>query len=309
MAFPRESTFALFRRKLCLNYAIIAIGYHFHIAHRTLNPMVVLPYLSALRFSGKDAGEFLHNQLSADVMALLPGESTFACYCEPKGRVLALVLVGRHDDDFFMLMSRSLTESISSRMKIYVMRSKVEIERLDECSILGLPANDESGLPADFKTRLTIPDSENSFLIIDGDPPVERNPVLEDAWKLSEMEHGVTWLCSETSAQFLPQMLGYDSLGAVNFRKGCYPGQEIVARTHYLGKVKRHPRLLKTTAVICPNPLEKIDIFSDNLKQEAVITDCARTGEGGTCLFVVTRMEPDRIVDKIEYQGLVAPVI
>jgi len=271
--------------------------------------MVVLPYLSALRFSGSDAGEFLHNQLSADVMALSSGESTFACYCEPKGRVLALVLVSRQDDDFFMLLSKSLTDLVSTRLKIYVMRAKVEIESLDECSILGANADDESELPSALKTRVPIPDSGESFLIIDGDPAIEMSPALQDVWKLAELERGITWLCSETSAQFLPQMLGYDSLGAVNFRKGCYPGQEIVARTHYLGKVKRHPRLLSTTAVICPNPLEKIEIFSADLKQEAIITDCAPREEGGSCLFVVTRMEPDLVVDKIEYQGLTAPVV
>ena len=190
-----------------------------------------------------------------------------------------------------------------------MVRSKVDIETLDKCSILGTYAADESGLPSALKTRIPIPDSGDSFLIIDGDLAIETSPALQDTWKLAELERGITWLCSETSAQFLPQMLGYDSLGAVNFHKGCYPGQEIVARTHYLGKVKRHPRLLSTTAVICPNPLEKIEIFSANLKQEAIITDCARREEGGSCLFVVTRMAPDLVVDKIEYQGLTAPVV
>ena len=66
--------------------------------------MVTLPYLSALRFSGTDAGDFLHNQLSADVLALASGESTFACYCEPRGRVLALMLVYRLDEDYFVII-------------------------------------------------------------------------------------------------------------------------------------------------------------------------------------------------------------
>jgi folate-binding Fe-S cluster repair protein YgfZ len=179
--------------------------------------MIPLPYLSALRFSGSDAGDFLHNQLSADINALSSGESTFACYCEPKGRVLALVLVGRKDDGYYMLMSRSLTEPVATRLKIYVMRSKVDIESLDGCSILGIQSGDEPGAPGDCKARVRLPESDDSYLVVDGDTTTEIDPALEDAWKLAELERGITWLCGETSGQFLPQMLGYDSLGAVNF--------------------------------------------------------------------------------------------
>ena len=271
--------------------------------------MVLLPYLSVLRFSGSDAGDFLHNQLSADINALASGESTFACYCEPKGRVLALVLVARKDSDYYMLMSTSLAGPVASRLKIYVMRSKVDIEALEGCSILGLQSCDESAPPADCIASVILPESDDSYLIVDGDTAGEVNSALQDAWKLAELERGITWLCSETSGQFLPQMLGYDDLGAVNFRKGCYPGQEIVARTHYLGKVKRHPRLLCTNAMICPDPLDTIEISSDDKPMEAVITDCARREDGGSCLFVVTRMNPAQKADKIAYNGSIADVL
>jgi hypothetical protein len=91
----------------------------------------------------------------------------------------------------------------------------------------------------------------------------------------------------------------------VNFRKGCYPGQEIVARTHYLGKVKRHPRLLRIVTDICPQPLEKIRILSDDKDYEAIIVDCGRDEDDRTCLFVVTRMDPELTTEQIEYQGQV----
>lgn len=271
--------------------------------------MVLLPYLSALRFSGSDAGDFLHNQLSADINALSSGESTFACYCEPKGRVLALVLVARKDSDYYMLMSTSLTGPVASRLKIYVMRSKVDIEALEGCSVFGLQAGDVSAPSTDCIASVMLPGSDDSYLIVDGDTTGEVNSSIQDAWKLAELERGITWLCGETSGQFLPQMLGYEKLGAVNFRKGCYPGQEIVARTHYLGKVKRHPRLLCTNAMICPDPLDKIEISGDGNPMEAVITDCARREEGGSCLFVVTRMNPEQNADKIEYKGLIASLL
>ena len=80
--------------------------------------MVNLTHLSAIRFYGSDAGDFLHNQLSADVLGLANGDSVFACYCEPKGRVLALMLVYRAEDDFIIIMSSTLVKTITDRLKI-----------------------------------------------------------------------------------------------------------------------------------------------------------------------------------------------
>jgi len=270
--------------------------------------MVVLPYLSAIHFSGTDAGDFLHNQLSADVMGLKPGESTLACYCEPKGRVLALMLVGRAGDEYYVIMSSSLAESVLKRLRIYVMRAKVDIEALGECAIIGLGSDeDASELPGHI-SKIAVPGSPAS-LMITSDNSQEADPALQDAWKLAELKQGISWLCSETGGQFLPQMLGFDSLGAVNFKKGCYPGQEIVARAHYLGKLKRHPRLLCTTAMICPEPLDKIDILAGEDKFEGVITDCSHHEDGGSCLFMVTRMDPELTPAQIEYQGQIAVLV
>ena len=270
--------------------------------------MTAITYLSAIRFSGADAGDFLHNQLSADVLGLSSGETTFACYCEPKGRVLALMLVGRDGDDIYVVMAGSLVLAVTKRLRIYVMRSKVDIEVLDSCVVLGVHAGDVSSPSPSPVAILDVPVSGDRFILSSDDTSRETDPALLDAWKLSELQRGITWLCPETSGQFLPQMLGFDSLGAVNFRKGCFPGQEIVARTHYLGKVKRHPRLLCTSALICPNPLDKIQIYSDGESYDAVISDCGRHEGGGGCLYVVTRMEPDLKVENIEYQGQIAPV-
>ena len=103
-------------------------------------------------------------------------------------------------------------------------------------------------------------------------------------------------------------MLGFDTLGAVNYRKGCYPGQEIVARTHYLGKVKRHPRLLNCQLTVCPDPMDKIKLIDDGQTYDAIVTDCQPAKDGGTSLMVVTRLEPEQTVGQIEYQGNTADV-
>ncbi len=134
-------------------------------------------------------------------------------------------------------------------------------------------------------------------------------PEKTEQWKLAELHAGISWLGPQTSGQFLPQMLGFDQLGAVNFRKGCYPGQEIVARTHYLGKVKRHPRLVCAQAITCPSPMEKIQIISGEQAYAAVVTDCGPCEKSGACIFVVTRMDPELIAEKISYQGQEAHIL
>jgi len=268
--------------------------------------MIAISYLSAIRFSGADAGDFLHNQLSSDVLALSNGDSVFACYCEPKGRVLALMLIGRVDEDYYAVMSSSLAPAIADRLKIYVMRSKVVLEVLGENTISGLQTDNEPQLSSASMLPIPVPDSHKWLIVNTDDNRLDHDAAAQDAWKISELQMGISWLCPETSGQFLPQMLGFDHLGAVNYRKGCYPGQEIVARTHYLGKVKRHPRLLCTSAVICPDPLDKVQVFSDEQAYEAIITDCGHREDGGGCLFVITRMNPELVAEKIEYQGQIA---
>jgi folate-binding protein YgfZ len=265
--------------------------------------MVLLPQLNAVRISGTDAGDFLHNQVSADILALAENDSTFACYCEPKGRVLALMLISRHGDEYYVIMSSSLAETISTRLKIYVMRSKVSIELLTDALVAGdAGLSSVTSVPAEL-ANLPVPNSDNKLLVLREADSALHNLAQQALWKLSELHRGIVWLSPETSGQYLPQMLGFNNIGAVNFRKGCYPGQEIVARTHYLGKVKRHPRLLCTAAVICPTEQDKLQIYSGDQSHAAVIADCGLRDDGGCCIFVVTRMSPEDPADAIEYQG------
>ena len=269
--------------------------------------MIALPYLITIRFSGADAGDFLHNQVSSDVLALENNESVFACYCEPKGRVLALMLISRQDEDYIVIMSSALAETVVGRLKIYVMRSKVNIEVLDEYTVAGTGSDEKPESPPGSIHVIKLPDSDQCLNVMTGQSHIlDRS--AQDHWKSSELQRGITWLCPQTSGQFLPQWLGFDRIGAVNYRKGCYPGQEIVARTHYLGKVKRHPRLLQTSAVVCPDPLDKIQIISGENPHEAIITDCAHGENGRNFLLVITRMDPDLIAQQFEYNGLIAPL-
>jgi len=269
------------------------------------NPMhiLALPHLIAIRFSGADAGTFLHSQLSADILGLEKSASTFACYCEPKGRVLALMLVCCEGDDYYVVMSRELAAAVTNRLNIYRMRSKVSIDILADSTIAVVPKDTSLTPPENYLAMVPLPGHGESLAITSTTVTSAATGDVLDAWKLTELQRGISWLDAETTGQFLPQMLGFDTLGAVNYRKGCYPGQEIVARTHYLGKVKRHPRLLCTATSLRPKPLEKINIHGADETHQAVVADHARTQDGGSCLLVITRMEPELKADEVEYQG------
>jgi len=201
--------------------------------------MTYLPYLSILKLSGEDVGSFLQGQLAADIAVLAPGESTFAAYCSPRGQVIALVLVCRSGEDWFLALQSSLAEAVAARLKMYVLRARVKIEQCRELQAAGLSPG--TAPPPDawhFSSRqvalqylLTMPQVSPEDEVL--------------AWRQNELCQGIAWLARASSERFLPQMLGLDAIGAVSFSKGCYPGQEIVARTRYLGKVKRHPLLVQ----------------------------------------------------------------
>lgn len=265
--------------------------------------MIALPYLSAICISGPDAGEFLHNQLSADVKGLAIGESTWACYCEPKGRVLALLLVASFDEGYYVILSSSLAQKVADRLKIFVMRSRVEIRTLSEVSVAGLEETEMAGAATKQIHAVGVPGSKRCFALAGPGAPMDNDAGLRGSWQYSELQRGICWLGELTSGQFLPQMLGFDKLGAVNFKKGCYPGQEIVARTHYLGKVKRHPRFLEISAGTPLEPMDKIHLQANGVSDEAVVVESLGDERLGHGVFVVSRLDPDAEVDRVELRS------
>jgi len=262
-----------------------------------LQNMIKIPYLATVRFSGTDAGDFLHNQLSNDVLGLAEGSSVFACYCEPKGRVLALMLVCRVAEDYYAVMANSLVKAVTDRLRMYVLRAKVEIEVFEQMAVAGLESKTIANADK-LATVIPIPGTDQSFLLMDTKTIDPGSDVAVNTWKANELQQGIAWLNPASSGQFLPQWLGFDELGAVNFRKGCYPGQEIVARTKYLGKVKRRPRLLNTENDLCPEAMEKVKLSSGEQSDNAVAVDCVQA-ESSRLLFVVTRLDPDQTVAQI----------
>jgi len=261
--------------------------------------MIQLPYLSSARFSGSDAGSFLHSQLSADIAALDEGASTFAAYCTPRGQVLGLLLVGRFEDSYGIVGSSELLPAVIQRLRMFVLRADVQVEILRELQVFGLLPPCTAGTttaifsPGGFSLRYTL------------DVKSAASSEEVGRWKYAELSQGISWLGPETTEKFIPQMLGLDDIGAVSFSKGCYPGQEIVARTRYLGKVKREPLIVAVTGQAGIANRSKVQVTYESESIDGILVDSAPAENGNTLLFIVTRPSDGEQAKSISFEGQV----
>jgi len=265
--------------------------------------MTHLPYLSVLKLSGADTGGFLQGQLAADIAALAPGESTFAAYCSPRGQVIALLLVCRSSEDWFLVLEASLAETVRARLNMYVMRARVKIDQCHELQAAGLLPGAAPPTEARFFSSRHV---ALHYLLTTPQISPE-NAVL--AWRRSEICHGIIWLERASSERFLPQMLGLDAIGAVSFSKGCYPGQEIVARSRYLGKVKRHPLLVQLEGRAELRAGDSCCVLGNGQEAEAVVVDLVCSLEQPCVAFLVAPLEKTDPVTGIRVGELSWPAL
>lgn len=210
-----------------------------------------LPFFGVMHVSGADATDFLHRQLSNDILNLGEEHACYATYNSAQGRVIANMLVIPKQTDWYIIMSADVIDSVCQRLKMFVMRSKVSLANVsDAWHIVGeLPDTPTSlTLPETPPLRLNVQhnDENTSIRLPHGGilslMPTHRLPEnLGDgtAWHLYEIEHGYPWISLATRETAVAQMLNQHRLGGVHFKKGCYPGQEVIARAQYRGKVKR----------------------------------------------------------------------
>ena len=250
------------------------------------NILCDLSHLGLLEISGADAVTFLQGQVTNDVSLLNGSNAHYTAYCNPKGRMLALFLAFAHYDHLHLQFNRELLEPILKRLKMYVMRSKVEIKDVSDSIIKfgingpeaasmlevvfsSIPTEDYQLVSLDNGAILKLPsvnndarfeiftDAVNAPLIWDA---LKNNSkvVEKPHWDWLEIQAGIPDVELKTQEQFVPQMLNLDILNAINFKKGCYTGQEIVARTHYLGTVKRRTYLVELATSIAPEAGDKV---------------------------------------------------
>ena len=223
-----------------------------------------LTHLGLIACSGADAQAFLHGQFSNDVKQLTPEHSEYTAYCSAKGRMLANFLIWQEDRAYCLELARSLLPAVQKRLAMFVLRAKVKLVDASESRlILGLAGSAAVGALRELFPALPreahqiVHDPANGTLIALSGARFQLVAELESAkrlwqrlakaltpvgsacWQWLEIRNGIPLITPATQEQFVPQMANMELIGAVNFQKGCYPGQEIVARTQYLGQLKR----------------------------------------------------------------------
>jgi tRNA-modifying protein YgfZ len=203
-----------------------------------------------LSVTGDDARDFLHAQLTNDVLHLPPERAALAGWCSAKGRLLASFLVVPGSQGFLLQLARDLVPPVMKRLSMFVLRSKVKIaDESDAWLQFGIWGN----VPAlDMPQQLMgISQREGLAVVKVGDArflalardsaflDAKATAVAESRWALDEIRAERPLITAATQDQFVPQMVNLEKLGGIDFQKGCYPGQEIVARAQYRGQVKR----------------------------------------------------------------------
>ena len=212
-------------------------------------------FLAPIRIEGADAAAFLHGQFTTDVTGLAPGQAGLSAWCDAKGRTIATFILARQDEAFLLLAPDDIKETFVKRLKMFVLRADVVIADAREEDIRQFPQL-----------------------------PGRGGNVSETAL----IRQGIPLLHPDTSGRFLPQELNLDTLDAVSFTKGCYPGQEIIARLRYRGAVKRrlchattdNSALLQLGAALLPEGEDR---------HIGTVINSATTNEGQELLIVLER--------------------
>ena len=272
-----------------------------------------------LRVTGDDAVAFLHGQLSSDVQSLRPGAGQYWSYNSPKGRTLANGALWRAAaparDGIALLVAGDLAESIRKRLSMFVLRAKVSLELQGSGSgligIAGDGAADAAraafGISLSPGAAVAFGDDAQAFMLPDGRIVVAARPgefpvlhaalarhapwVGNDEWRRFGIAAGVPWIVAATSDLFVPQTANLDVLGAISFTKGCYPGQEIVARMQYLGRLKERLFAFHADALEAAPATRLHSATFDAGQPCGTVVDAAPDVDGGIALLAVVQIQ------------------
>jgi len=218
-----------------------------------LNGIAPLTHLGVIAVQGDDAASFLQGQLTQDFALLPDSEARLAAYCNPKGRMLASFIGFKRNGEILLVVSRDILASTLKRLSMYVLRAKARLrDATAEFALYGLAGDAASsagtGAPwrridAGSSTIVSLYPAvgqARALWVGPAEAPPPAGPILStDLWAWSEVVSGVPTLSLPVVEAFVPQMVNYESVGGVNFKKGCYPGQEVVARSQFRGTLKR----------------------------------------------------------------------
>jgi folate-binding protein YgfZ len=222
-----------------------------------LQGIAPLPHLGIIRAAGSDAASFLHNQLTNDVLLMKESQSRLAAFCNAKGRMQASFVVYKRSAEEVLLIGRKdLIAQTVKRLSMFVLRAKAKLsDASDEFQLLGMAGDAAlaalNGVYTDAWQRHAVGTADvltlypalgqpRALWIAPRDEAAPTGPTMSaDLWQVGEVMSGIAWVELATFEAFVPQMLNYESVDGVNFKKGCYPGQEVVARSQFRGTLKR----------------------------------------------------------------------
>ncbi len=255
--------------------------------------------------TGPDAINFLHGQLTNDLLHLMPGQTQWTGYCTPKGRLLAVFLAWHDEGDGVWLMTEAaLIPSLVKRLRMFVLRAKVVLEDCSSAYVGTGQMNTEAsgvtsiaertvagwrvGLPpvdATQRTMLWAPVDAAAATLA----PAEAQVASGNDWTRLMIASGEGWVVAATQEQFVPQMINFDVQGGISFKKGCYPGQEIVARAHYRGAVKR--RMYRATVDALAKPGDPVFSGDAGGQECGSVVLAAPSETGASELLAVAQMQ------------------
>ncbi|HUP30710.1 MAG TPA: folate-binding protein [Usitatibacter sp.] len=274
-----------------------------------------LSHNALLSITGDDATAFLHGQFTNDVEALRPGTAQWNGWCSPKGRLLATFLLVRHADGYLLMLPAEIAAAISKRLAMFVLRSRVTItdvtDRFARLGLVQIGVRPQFAVPGGMRVEerdgaIHVALDSARTLILAPNEVAQRarealgaraTPAGADAWERASISAGIPTIVAATQDAFVPQMANFELVGGVSFRKGCYPGQEIVARTQYRGILKRRMALAHVRSATRPAPGQSLysDAFGD--QAAGTVVNAAPAPGGGWDLLAVAQLESLRAAD------------
>ncbi|HWT53929.1 MAG TPA: folate-binding protein YgfZ [Rhodocyclaceae bacterium] len=249
-----------------------------HLADEARAASIVVPLVDSalIRASGEDNAAFLHNLMTNDVTGIAADGVRYAGFCTPKGRLLATFLIWHEGADLWLQTSADIQPAMQKKLSMYILRSKAKLyngadgetarvlvglagpQAPAALAVLGMGTPPGINQIAAIEGGQVVGVAANRYILaLDLAAAKAAWPVLKqhatpaglNAWRLRDIADGLPRIVAATQEQFIPQMVNFEAVGGVSFKKGCYPGQEIVARTQYLGKIKRRMYRVAVDAV------------------------------------------------------------
>lgn len=258
-----------------------------------LHGVAPLPHLGVIRAAGAEARKFLQGQLTQDFVLMRADEARLAAFCNAKGRMLAsFIAFQRAEEEVLLVCSRDILPQTLKRLSMFVLRAKCKLsDASEELAVAGLAGEDAGARPGTapwsleptgtgHRVHLYPADGQARALWVGPAGSAPAGPALDPVlWQWGEVRSGIATITAPIVEAFVPQMLNYESVGGVNFKKGCYPGQEVVARSQFRGTLKRRAFVVHADAPLAAG--QEVFQQADPVQPAGLVAQAAPSPHGG----------------------------